>query len=61
MKKNSIYFELICFNIVKVSFADLPVRMEDVAWPMKKETGAVTAGLISLGNVVKSTTVQITA
>ncbi len=59
--EKNIYFQLICFNIVKVICADLPVRMEDIVWSMKKETGAVTAGLISLGNVVKSTTVQITA
>lgn len=47
--------------MVKVSCADLPVKMEGVAWAMKKETGAVTAGPVSLENAVKSTTVQITA
>lgn len=47
--------------MIKVSCADLPVRMEDVVWPMKKETGAVTAGPVSLGNAAKLTTVQIIA
>lgn len=59
MKKRYIY--IIYFNVIKVSCADLPVRMEDAVWPMKKEIGAVTAGPISLGNAAKSTTVQITA
>lgn len=63
-KLNDIYIHIkfkIHFIMIKVSCADLPVRMEDVAWPMKKETGVVTAGLVSLGSAVKSTIVQITA
>lgn len=39
--------------MVKVRCADRPVRTADAAWRMRKETGAVTVGPISLGNAVK--------
>lgn len=45
----------------KASCVGLPVRMEAVVWLMRKETGAVIAGLISLESAAKLTTAQTTA
>lgn len=47
--------------LLKASCVGLPVRMEAVVWPMRKEIGAVIAGLISLESAVKLTTAQTTA
>lgn len=51
-----LFHSVFVLPLLKASCAGLPVRMEAAVWPMRRETGAVIAGLISLGSAAKLTT-----